>query len=179
MNDYVLLAKNAIEEFVKNGNKLAVSRDLPAEMLANRAGVFVSIHLKPKKNQKEGELRGCIGTFTASKENIASEIIDNAVSACSHDYRFTPINKDELNNLDISVDILSEMEVVNDITTLNPKIFGIFIRSKNDNRSGLLLPDIPGVTTIHDQIAIALNKAGIKANEPVDIYRFSVTRYKS
>lgn len=178
MNNYTALAKKAISEYVKNGQTIGVPEDISAELTNKKAGVFVSIHKKVKKSEKEGELRGCIGTFTPTKDNIAQEIIDNAISACSRDYRFDPIGKDELENLEISVDVLSDPEQINDIQELNPKKYGVLIRSKSDSRNGLLLPDLEGVDTIHDQMAIVLNKAGIQAQEPIDIYRFTVTRYK-
>jgi len=178
MNNFVRLAKNTIEEFVKSGKKISPPDDTSAELLNGKAGVFVSIHKKPQKGEKEGELRGCIGTFAPTKENIAAEIIDNAISAASRDYRFLPITKEELDDLDVSVDVLSAPEKINDISELDPKKYGILIRSKTDAKSGLLLPDLPGVSTIHDQIAITLNKAELGIKDPVDIYRFTVTRYK-
>lgn len=178
MNDFVNLAKKAIEEYVKNRTSIEVSRDLPAKLLTDKAGVFVSIHEKSNTSDKEGNLRGCIGTFEPTKENIAQEIIDNAIAACSRDFRFEPIKVDELDDIDVSVDVLSKPELVEDISELDPKKYGILIKSKEDSRSGLLLPDIHGVDTIHDQIAITLNKAGIRPNEAVQIYKFSVTRYK-
>lgn len=177
MSKYVDLAKKAIKEYIENGNILKISRDLPAKLLTEKAGVFVSIYKKNNKRE-EGELRGCIGTFEPTKENIAEEIVDNAISACSSDFRFDPIKKNELDNLEISVDILSKPEIVEDIQSLNPKKYGVLVKSKSDSRSGLLLPDLPSVTTIHDQLSIALNKASISQNEPVDIYKFEVKRYK-
>ncbi len=177
MNEFIILAKNAIDEYVKNGSKYEINRDLPAELLTKKAGVFVSIH-KKTRNNKDGELRGCIGTFEPTKDNIAQEIVDNAISAASRDFRFDPIKKNELENIDISIDVLSRPELVDNIQTLNPKKYGILIKSKDGARSGLLLPDLNGVDTIHDQIAIALNKAQISAHEPINIYKFTVTRYK-
>lgn len=178
MNSYVNLAKKSIEEYVKNGKRLEILRDLPAKLLNNKAGTFVSIHKKPKKNQKEGELRGCIGTFLPTKDNIAQEIVDNAISACSRDFRFSPITKNELDDLEISVDVLSKPEKIEDIKKLNPKKYGVLIKSKNDSRSSLLLPDLEDVTTIHDQMAIVLGKASISPQEPIDIFRFTVIRHK-
>jgi len=58
--------------------------------MQEQAGVFVSIH------KKNGDLRGCIGTFEPQEKNIAAEVINNAVSAATHDPRFHPITPEEL-----------------------------------------------------------------------------------
>lgn len=46
-------------------------------------------------------------------------------------------------------------------------------------RRGLLLPDIEGVDTVEEQLRIAKLKAGIPEwDDDVEIYRFTVERYK-
>jgi len=45
-------------------------------------------------------------------------------------------------------------------------------------RRGLLLPDIEGVTTASQQVEIAARKAGIPADAPVKIFRFTVQRFR-
>ena len=42
----------------------------------------------------------------------------------------------------------------------------------------MLLPDLPTVTTASQQVAIALQKAGISANEDYELARFTVRRYR-
>lgn len=177
MNEYTNLAKKTIFEYVRTGKKIEVPKNISSKLLNNKAGIFVSIHKKVKGQEKE-KLRGCIGTFLPTKKNIAEEIIDNAISACSYDYRFKPISKDELDNLDISVDVLSMPEKINNLNELNPKKFGILIKAKNDSRSGLLLPDLKGIETINSQINITLQKAAISSDEKYEIYKFLVKRYK-
>lgn len=196
-NPYTKLARQAIEEYVKDGKALIMPKKLPKELIAKRAGIFVSIHSRPsmslgasgstrKENEvridAEGELRGCIGTILPTKDNIAQEIIDNAISACSQDNRFPPITKDELNNLEISVDVLTEPEIVSGdlrlaMNQLDPQKYGVIVKSE-DGRTGLLLPNLPGVDSAEYQIAIARSKAGINPTEPIFLFRFEVTRYK-
>lgn len=189
-NPYIKLARFAIEEFVKTGKIIGVPKSLPKEMLKKRAGVFVSVHKKlinQSTNQlinPDDELRGCIGTFMPTKENIAQEIIDNAISACSRDPRFPRVTSDELSDLHISVDILEKPEPVaaSDLRLameqLDPKKYGVIVKSATDSRTGLLLPDLPDVDTSEYQIAIARQKAGILADEEIHLYRFEVVRHK-
>lgn len=142
--------------------------DIPSELIENRAGVFVTLH-------KYGNLRGCIGTFIPTQKNIAEEIIRNAIAAATEDPRFPPVTEDELPELEISVDVLSEPEEVEDIEELDPKKYGIIVES--GFKRGLLLPDIESVDTVDEQIEITKRKAGIYPGEPIKIYKFTVTRH--
>ena len=45
-------------------------------------------------------------------------------------------------------------------------------------RRGVLLPNLETVTTVDDQVAIAMEKAGIMPDEECDLLRFEVIRYK-
>lgn len=164
----VTLARKSIIYYLQNGKKMEVPEGLPPEFIIERAGVFVSL-------KKEGRLRGCIGTFLPTKNNIASEIIENAVSAAIYDPRFAPVKLEEIDKLSISVDILSPLEPVGDISQLNPKKYGVVVSS--GFKKGLLLPDLEGVDTPEQQINIARQKAGIYADENFTIERFTVKRY--
>ena len=163
----VKLAKETVESYVCQG-KVSQPEELSPEM-KQRAGVFVSIH-------KHGKLRGCIGTFEPARDNVAGEIMANAISSATRDPRFPPVDRSELGDLEFSVDILTVPEQVKDISELDPKKYGVIVES--GFRRGLLLPDLEGVDTVEEQIAICRLKAGIKANEPVTLYRFEVKRFK-
>ncbi len=103
----VRLAKEAVESYVREG-KTSRPKELTLEM-KERAGVFVSLH-------KHGQLRGCIGTFEPTKDNVAEEIIANAISSSTMDPRFPPVTASELDDLEYSVDILTEPEPVTGIS---------------------------------------------------------------
>ncbi|GAB4113195.1 MAG: AmmeMemoRadiSam system protein A [Candidatus Caldatribacteriota bacterium] len=164
----VRLARETIENYVRYGKVISPPEDLPLELKENRKGVFVSL-------KKFGNLRGCIGTFMPTQKNIAQEIIRNAISAAVEDPRFPPVSITELENLDISVDILSSPEEVSDSTQLDPKKYGVIVSS--GYKKGLLLPDLEGVETVEQQIDIARRKAGIRPEEKVRLYRFEVKRF--
>lgn len=161
------LARESLAHYLKNGQLLDTPSELQPELLG-QAGVFVSL-------KKAGQLRGCIGTFTSTRATIAEEIIQNAVSAGTQDPRFWPVEAAELNELTVSVDILSQPEPVEGMDKLDPKCYGIVVHS--GRRTGLLLPDLDGVNTVEQQVEIARQKAGIRPEEAVELYRFTVTRY--
>ncbi len=165
---YVKLARNTLEMYVKEGRIPKLPTDLPKEMYSTKAGVFVTI-------KKQGRLRGCIGTFQPTKENIAKEIQRNAISAGTEDPRFSPVKPTELPELVYSVDVLTKPEPIVSIDELDPKKYGVIV--KKDYRSGLLLPALEGVDTVEEQLNIVLEKAGIRSNEPYEIKRFEVIRH--
>ena len=172
MDKYVELAKKTIETYIKSGQLTECPPELPEELLINKAGVFVSLHKKSNH-----DLRGCIGTFQPTKQNIGQEIISNAVSAAFRDPRFNPLTAEELNDLEINVDVLSEPELIQSKDDLDVKKYGVIVKSK-DGHLGLLLPDIDGVNNVDDQIAIACRKAGLNPSETIALYRFTVERHK-
>lgn len=167
-DDFVQLARKTIEDYVRTGKKIRMPEGLPQEMLGRRAGVFVSI-------KKEGRLRGCIGTIQAVRPSIAEEIIENAVSAAVRDPRFSPIKPEELDKLTISVDVLGDTEKIDSPDKLDVKRYGVVV-TKGYKR-GLLLPNLEGVDTVEEQIAIAKQKAGIGEHEKAELERFEVVRH--
>lgn len=160
-------ARLVLEQYLKD----KTTPKLPPEwqeLQKNHAGAFVSL-------KKNGQLRGCIGTIQPVYNNLAEEIAANAISAGTRDPRFMPVSQTEMDSLSYSVDVLGEAEPCRK-QDLDPKRFGVIVTS--GQRRGLLLPDLEGVDSAEQQLAIALQKAGIKANEPYAIERFEVKRYR-
>lgn len=154
-------------------NSISVEKELISlegddKLALQKNGTFVSI-------KKNGVLRGCIGTILPTHENIIHEIAHNAVSACSRDYRFDPVTPDELDELTISVDVLSSLEIVKDIHNLSPKKNGIIVHSKG--RMGVLLPNLEGIDTTEAQMKIASNKGGFSVDEIDYMETFTVERF--
>jgi len=166
----VQLARQVLERYYSGqGDRLFEPQGVPEELTRRRAGVFVSL-------KKHGQLRGCIGTIAATHNNIAEEIAENAVSAASRDPRFNPVEREELPELDISVDILADAEPVGSMDELDPHRYGVIVSA--GGRRGLLLPDLEGIHTVEEQVAIARQKAGIGPEEKVRLERFEVVRYR-
>lgn len=169
MHPYVEIAKKSVEQFIKTGEIPLIPENIPEEM-KRKAGVFVSL-------KKRGQLRGCIGTFMPTTENIYKEIVKNAIAAATEDPRFQPVHQSELSEIEYSVDILSPPEPVRSLDELDPKKYGVIVIK--GWRRGLLLPDIEGVNTVDEQLKITKLKAGIDPfDTDVEIYKFKVERYK-
>ncbi len=166
----VQLARKVLEHYyIDQKDKLFEPQGVPDAFAKRRAGVFVSL-------KKHGHLRGCIGTIAPTYNNIAEEIAENAISAATRDYRFNPVEREELPELDISVDILTDPEPVRGMDELDPHQYGVIVSM--GGRRGLLLPDLEGIDTVEEQVAIASQKAGISPGEQVHLERFEVVRYR-
>lgn len=164
---YTRLARESLMHYIRHGNEMEVPDYIPDEMKRVKRGVFVSF-------KKRGELRGCIGTIYPTTENVAEEIIRNAVEAGQRDPRFQPIAEREIGELEVSVDELLEPELASR-DELDPKEYGVIVTS--GMRRGLLLPDLEGVDTVEYQLSVALQKAGIYRGEDYSIERFKVIRH--
>lgn len=163
----VKLATASIREYVNN-KRVLKNYEIPDIIKGQRAGAFVSVH-------ESGMLRGCIGTIAPVRDTLAEEIVRNAISAVSEDPRFSPVTPDELPDLEINVDILTEPEDISSMDELDVKKYGVIV--SNGYKRGLLLPDLEGVDSVIEQVLIAKRKAGIGDREPYTMQRFEVIRH--
>jgi AmmeMemoRadiSam system protein A len=164
----VALARATIEAYIREGIAPEAAAPFDDAALPARAGAFVSLH-------KDGDLRGCIGTIAPTHDTLADEIAHNAISASTGDPRFPAVTADELDGLEIKVDVLHEPEPVDSLQALDPTVYGVITTC--GYRRGLLLPDLEGVDTCEQQVAIAMSKGGIGSGEPISLERFKVDRY--
>ena len=167
MHPIAKLARDTIEGYIREG-RIPEAKEFTPEMIG-QAGVFVSI-------RKYGELRGCIGTFEPTRRNIADEVITNAINSAARDPRFPRVTVSELWELEYSVDVLARPEFIRSRGELDPRRYGLIVEC--GGRKGLLLPDLDGVNTAEEQVAICCQKAGIMPDEPMKLYRFEVRRYR-
>ena len=135
---------------------------------AQRAACFVTL-------KKNGELRGCIGTLEPAETSLGWEIARNAHSSAMRDPRFPPVTNDEVDALTCSVDVLGQSEPCT-VADLDPQTYGVIVEA--GFRRGVLLPALSGVDTVELQVSIARQKAGIPDDQPFDVRRFRVTRYR-
>ncbi len=162
----VELVEETLDHYFETGDTL-IPDEKYQSLLEKPGACFVSYHLF-------GQLRGCIGTLFPTKATLAEEIISNALSAALEDSRFSPLEKKERENLVIGVDLLGEPEETT-LDGLDPKNYGVIV--KKGQRVGVLLPDLPGIDTVEEQVSIARKKAYIWEEEEVELLRFKVDRY--
>ncbi len=166
------LARRVLEQYLETGVKPEAEGligETEKGLLREKKACFVSLK-KP-----DGALRGCIGTIEPSRASLAHEIVENACAAATRDPRFPPVTREELEELILSVDVLSMPEPVSSTGKLDPQKYGVIV-TKGSLR-GVLLPDLPGVGTVEEQLGIAMRKAGITNPDHVQISRFTVDRH--
>ena len=110
----VRLAAQAIATFLSDQRVIEPPDTLFTEMpeALVPAGVFVCL-------KRHGELRGCVGTTEPVHVTLAVEVIQNAIGSATRDPRFPPIERFELDELEISVDVLGPAEPVPDLSGLD------------------------------------------------------------
>lgn len=124
-------AKSSIRHFLETGKRGQPEPPETSGILNQEAGVFVSIYV-------DGELRGCIGNF-AQKETLNDLMQRMAVSA-SCDRRFEHLKKEELDEMELEISVLSPLKKINSVNEIELGKHGIYI--KKGLNSGTFLPQV-------------------------------------
>jgi AmmeMemoRadiSam system protein B/AmmeMemoRadiSam system protein A len=123
-------ARKSIENALSNKKNPTVESDSP--ILKEKRGAFVTL-------TKNGILRGCIGYIHALKP-LDETIIEMAQAAAFRDPRFPPITKEEFDDLEIEISVLTPVKEIDDINEIEVGKHGIII--ERGGYSGLLLPQV-------------------------------------
>lgn len=166
------LARQSIENGFKTGHPLSVNlRDYPPELIRQRAS-FVTL-------EKNHNLRGCIGMLEAIFP-LAEDVAENAFSAAFRDPRFPPVQKNEIDDLEIHISILSEPEPMTFtseedlLAQIRPHVDGLIL--EDGSRRGTFLPSVWEMLPDKRQFLRHLkNKAGLPAGYWSDTIK--VSRY--
>ncbi|MGB9713373.1 MAG: TIGR00296 family protein [Candidatus Bathyarchaeales archaeon] len=138
----VKLAREAVEEYLKNGKQISVPKDIPKKLL-QPCGVFVTIN---SVRNSEKELRGCIG-YPYPTTPLAQAVIESAISSATQDPRFYPLSLSELDHVVFEVSVLTPPELIKvDKTNEYPskiKIGEDGLIVERGLFKGLLLPQVP------------------------------------
>ena len=100
--------------------------------LSEKCGAFVSLH-------KHGRLRGCIGHF-GEDVPLYEIVAEMARAAAFEDPRFMPVTRDELDDIDIEISVLTPMKRIQTLDEFELHRHGIYIR--RGYRSGTFLPQV-------------------------------------
>ncbi|HYO76365.1 MAG TPA: AmmeMemoRadiSam system protein A [Thermoanaerobaculia bacterium] len=153
------IARQSIEA-VLDGRRAELNRSQLDETLTRPSGAFVSLHTD------DGGLRGCIGSIQPVAP-LCDAVVANAINAAFRDPRFYPLRSDELAKVDIEISVMSPLEVVRDVQTIEIGRDGLIIT--RGSRRGLLLPQ---VATQHGwDRETFLRQTCVKAGLPPDTWR--------
>ncbi len=134
----VKTARKIVTEYLEKNEKIELDQEFKSKF-SFESGVFVTI------NNLQG-LRGCIG-FPLPQKKLFNALADASLAAATEDPRFSPVKKEELNEIVFEVTVLSppvKIQVSNPLdypTKIKVGTDGLII--KYDFNSGLLLPQVP------------------------------------
>jgi len=149
------LARRTVAESLGCGQGETIP-DFCEEIFQEKCGCFVTLHIR-------GNLRGCIGYIQGIK-CIPDTVCDMAKASAFKDPRFASLCKDELDQIDIEISVLSPIEQVHDVSEIMVGRDGLIIT--RGHNCGLLLPQV-AVEQGWDRntfLAHTCYKAGLPAN---------------
>ncbi len=124
------VARQSIKTYLEENTPDDFEITLPS--LLEKRGAFVTL-------KRDHELRGCIGTFITERP-LYETVIDMAIGAATKDPRFQPLDLDELDNVSIDISVLSELNLIDDVSKIEIGKHGIFIIK--GPYKGVLLPQV-------------------------------------
>ena len=175
----VEVAKNAISTYLETGRRPFIPEDCPEE-LKEELGVFVTLN-------KKHRLRGCIG-YPEPVKSLIESTIDVAIAAAFDDPRFPELKKEEYNDLEFEVTVLTQPELI-EIAHPNQYLKEIEIGRdgliiQKGYARGLLLPQVAPENgfSVEEFLDHTCMKAGISADswmdESCDVYKFQGQIFK-
>jgi AmmeMemoRadiSam system protein A len=139
------------------------------ERLKEKRGVFVTL-------KEHCELRGCIGD-PIGREPLFEGVKENAINSSTNDYRFPPVQPEELKDIDIEITVMTPLQKISDPKVIEIGKHGILI-VKGDCR-GIFLPQVATEQgwNLNELLAHVCEKAGLPVNawkdKDAEIYIFS------
>jgi AMMECR1 domain-containing protein len=147
-------------------NDFAASFAVPPQF-RKHAGVFVTF-------SKAGKTRACWGSLSTSFDNLVRATVFTTEQALTDEYRYSKITSSELDSLKPQVTVVKSTEPLRNLSEQNPRTCGMLVRS--GGKSGVILPG--ECTDAYYQFVQCKLKAGIKRNEPCQIYRIRADVYR-
>lgn len=126
------IARLTMESYVSDGRIPELNTEEFSETIKTPCGAFVTLH-------KEGELRGCIGSFEPH-DPLYDVVQQMAVAASTRDYRFPKVKKNEFENIEIEISVLTPMRKIDSVNEIELGRHGIYI--KKGTSSGTFLPQV-------------------------------------
>jgi len=166
------VAKEAVISYLKDPQlEFTLTEPVPTYYRNIQKGVFVTIY------DQSGELRGRMGTYEPTQDNVVLEIMANAISAATKDPRFDPLSLSEINKAHFIVDILSELKRVESLEDIAPEKDGLFI--KKEQKRAIVLPATPGLVSVKQQIDYLLKQADLGEYYGAELFSFNTERIES
>lgn len=173
------LAAIGVDSIVTDGkvNMLKLNQalaDLPNELKTNGAA-FVTL-------RKGDKLRGSVG-FIKARFPLFKAVTENAINAALRDTRFEPVAREELDQLEMEVSVISPLTRIDDPDAIELGTHGLVLEAKG--KSAAFLPSIPikynwskdaTMAQLSKQIGLA---EGAWMADDATIYAFTTQNYNA
>lgn len=162
------VARNSIAESFGEGTgepRERAERDRDLNVVG--PGAFVTL-------RKGGNLRGCIG-FLVGNMPLFRLVSLLAKESAFHDYRFPPLEKEELALCDIEISVLSVPKRIDTLDDFIPKRDGIILTVRG--RRAVFLPQV--ATEQNWGREEMMRNLSLKAGLPPDAYREAGAEYET
>lgn len=126
------IARSTISTYVRERKVPEIDSHGFTDNLMMKTGAFVTL-------REKGELRGCIGRFTANTP-LYQVVQDMAIASSTEDTRFSPVTPGEIDQLEIEISVLSPMRKIQSPDEIILGKHGIYI--KKGYLSGTFLPQV-------------------------------------
>jgi len=130
------IARESVQSVVLHGKKNKLNPDDYSSVLKTKCGAFVTLY-------KNGELRGCLGRLKGDLP-LYKIIQDMATSVSIFDYRFPPVEQDELPDIEIEISVLSPLRKISSVSEIELGKHGVFM--EKGEHSGVFLPQVASDT---------------------------------
>jgi MEMO1 family protein len=130
------IARQTITNYVSGRRSPEIDKKSITQGMNKPSGAFVTL-------MEEGQLRGCIGSFSEGKP-LYQVVGEMAISAAVNDSRFERVAKDELDKLDIEISVLTPMKKISSIDEIELGRDGVYIKS--GFMGGTFLPQVAAET---------------------------------
>lgn len=172
------LAHEVIVRGIQTKDQLTVKIENYDAKLQQISASFVTL-------QKNGELRGCIGSLKATQA-LVQDVAKNAFSAAFRDPRFSPVSADEMPLVKIHISVLNPAEPMNInseldlISQLRPGVDGLIIQDHYHRATFLpsVWESLPDATEFVRHLK---HKAGFTSHywsPQIQAFRYTVTSIK-
>jgi len=126
------IARRTLERYLDDETLVAFNPDKLSPNLNQEGGAFVTL-------TKSGALRGCIGRFAGS-DPLYITVQKMAIAAATQDSRFKPVTREELDELEIEISVLSSLQPIQSKDEIVMGKHGIYMRKGFS--TGTFLPQV-------------------------------------
>ena len=158
------LARQSIENSIHGEQVPPLELDTLSPLLRELGACFVTLTYR-------GYLRGCVGALEPY-QSLAEDVREHAVAAAFQDYRFPPVQAEEINDIEIEISYLTRPEILKYEDPaelpkiLRPNIDGVVIR--DGMRRATFLPQVWEKIPDPEEF---LEELCMKMGSPTDLWR--------